>query len=819
MPSTADPTNFNDHDQHRLLRKKGHPVAVLRLPAQPFVGADDPTLAIALDGLAGAVNALPAGRYTILAAGRPGGLQEMIRRRSVQRGLLTTSTAGALADERLEQLRELHTIGGGARETEYLLCLEHRDATILQQRVDDLCSLFGATALSGLEARKAEARLWRAGDLLPPTEQWQAPSRGDALLHRTVPQAPRVIPDGWDGTDDEVFKVRHAFGGSRHCWSFCLLMLPPAVEPGWLHELLHLEERFKGAVPARVRLAMTIEPYSPAAANLFLKYAEGAHTSTVNTFAKMGWNRSRRSEQAMHDVDRVADRVAQAATRLFRLSLIGTLEALTAEALEEAKRRCYNWLNRRVVEDQGPTWADLWMRHYDGFRATTLCGPHAPAVRSLTDTLRVETDAVIYAWPCAGTSVSMPAGPFLGLGLGEAHGQPFHYDVFAEQEGLAAGHTLILAGTGAGKSTLVATIAAEEHLRPPEERAHVSIVDPKGDFPVLCAALGGQHLSMSEDPTTTFNVFDLAPPIKNARGRVSNPVKEQVAVVLGMVAQLCGGLDPKPAAITRECVRNAYAAMPEPILPDAPWTWTEDPARMPTLATLYDVLRTHSAAGADVAQLLESYAVGEYAGLFSRQTNAAREHFLTVYGLQELPAELQPAVVYLIAAHQWRLARRTVRRRIWVFDEVSALLSDDATAHLIADIHRKGRSFGVACFTSALEFDPYLRTESGKACLNGALTTWLGRQSAQTIDTVTERYHLSPANTKWLATLKKADAGSFLIDSPRGQQRVKIVPPPSVIEWLTEAMRLQEQASMVADAEDEDDTVIFSRTPLELAAG
>ena len=241
----------------------------------------------------------------------------------------------------------------------------------------------------------------------------------------------------------------------------------PPAGAGWLASLLLCD----GGPEAHgaVRLAVSWQPYSPFGAGLKLTLAETGHQATLDLHARRGTIPGRDVRNAVRDVDRVQQALADGATRLLAVTVVVTCEGPSREACDAVWRQVTGRLNARLLH-----WRPLDDRHALAFRQQTPGGG-----QPIWHPLSWDTSTLAFSWPCVGETVDMGTGPVWGT---SAHtGRPLQYDPFDRAHGgPPAPHVCVIGPTGNGKSVAFFTVAAEYLTEP--DPPHFRIVDPKGDY-------------------------------------------------------------------------------------------------------------------------------------------------------------------------------------------------------------------------------------------------------------------------------------------------------------------------------------------------
>jgi conjugal transfer ATP-binding protein TraC len=601
----------------------------------------------------------------------------------------------------------------------------------------------------------------------------------------------RIAPDRTEETS------RYYTVGDRWTRSLLVYDKPARTAPGWsgwLASLLLCD----GGPEARgtVRLSITWTPYSPLGAGIKLGLAETGHQATLDLHARRGTIPGRDVKNAVRDVDRVQQALADAATRLLAVCVVVTCEGPSQDACDAVWRQVTGRLNARLLH-----WRPLDDRHALAFQQQTPGG-----ARPIWHPLSWETGTLAASWPCLGETVDMGTGPVWGE---SAHtGRPVQYDPLdVAAGGPPAPHVCIIGPTGNGKSVAFFTVAAEYLTEP--DPPYFIVIDPKGDYLRACAELGGLLIRLAEDAPVAINVFDLAPVEwtqtppgpEGPRGPqpTKNVVSEGVRNVLGAVRLMCAAsgapFDPEQQSLTQTAALAAYRR--KGIDWQRPRTWDVTRRDVPTLADLHAVLTEMGAGTAEapggpgggepaarrLAILLKPYALELWAPLFARHTTADLGNPFVVYDVRQLDDGLRPLAVHLIAAHTWREARRDPRRRVFAMDEVTQLLRYPESGRLVADVYLQGRFQGLSAWSMAQRTEHYTDTPEGRDALAMAHTVLLLRQDdEQALATASGRFKLTAGQRAYLET---AGIGQgVLCTANRGNCCLVIDPPPVVLEWL-----------------------------------
>ena len=150
--------------------------------------------------------------------------------------------------------------------------------------------------------------------------------------------------------------------------------------------------------------------------------------------------------------------------------------------------------------------------------------------------------------------------------------------------------------------------------------------------------------------------------------------------------------------------------------------------RTPGLADLRDTLLDLDKEDREgLALAVERFVIGEYAGFFTnRPTEVANDDYLTVFGMRELPDELQPIVVAIMIDWCWQRAVRYQQPAMFVFDELWKLISTPSGAEIASRAARRSRKNWLAFCWATQQLDDVTGTQQGRAIINSTATKWIG---------------------------------------------------------------------------------------------
>ncbi len=288
------------------------------------------------------------------------------------------------------------------------------------------------------------------------------------------------------------------------------------------------------------------------------------------------------------------------------------------------------------------------------------------------------------------------------LGANRLAGGGFFFDLHdAYAQGLIQGPNMVVTGAGAyGKSAIAKALVYRSTVLAPTR--FTAVIDPKGEWTALGAALGWAVLRLRPGGTVRVNPFDLGP----ARGGAADEdlLAHRVGVATALLALALGRGD-LPAGDRRllnESLRllTAHMRSADPTLPDLQRLLADPPA---ALAVALDT--THADLAERRRPLLDAVATlvdDDLRGICDTTTSVDLDWARTpglVLDLSELLPRRRSLRLVLTAAAGWlqgAMYGAADRRKLVVLDEAWIALEDLAIARFLQDQWRLGRQWGTS---------------------------------------------------------------------------------------------------------------------------
>ncbi|MBB4934422.1 type IV secretory pathway VirB4 component [Lipingzhangella halophila] len=507
---------------------------------------------------------------------------------------------------------------------------------------------------------------------------------------------------------------------------------PRDVTPGWAMALL--------AYPGRIDVALHIEPVDSALASTQLRKRRARLESSWRLDAYQGRVEDPHRAAAVEDAADLAQRVATAQARLFKLAVYVTVHASTEADLAAEVEHVRTLASSMMIDTVPATFRAL-----EGWIATLPLGTDPVRVRRTMD-----TDAIATMMPIA--------SPDLVADLGASavvYGENTHsaglvmWDRFNGD--LDNHNAVILARSGAGKSYL----AKLEILRLLLVGVEIAIIDPDDEYARLAQAVGGTCIPLGT-PHGRINPFDLA--------HGDDALTTRALFLHTLVATMVGELSAEETAALDRAIIATYAAAG---ITTDDRTWHRD---APHMANLLETLTAaEDPAATSLVTRLQPYVHGSHARLFDGPTSAGMGSHLTVISLRDVPDELKTVGILLALDALWRTVTNPHDRRprMIAVDEAWAVLQSDVGARYLYRLAKSLRKHWAGLTVITQDVGDVLSTDLGRAVVSNAATQILLKQGPQNLDAAAEAFGLSEGERQVVATAQRGEA--LLVS---GHQRV-----------------------------------------------
>ncbi|MBI2448262.1 DUF87 domain-containing protein [Candidatus Microgenomates bacterium] len=485
---------------------------------------------------------------------------------------------------------------------------------------------------------------------------------------------------------------------------------PRYIFPNWLSPIINIDQT--------IDIGMFIYPIESRGALDTLRKRSGQVESALSIEAQKGLVRNPELETAMQDIEDLRDRLSRGEEKLFHFCLYFTIYAKTLDDLELITKNIETTLGGNLIYTKR---ANFQMAQ--GFRSTIPQGADLLDIRRNMDTGSLST-----SFPF--TSMDLTGNKGIMYGINRHNRGLIIFDRFEELENA---NSVVFAKSGGGKSYAVKL----EALRYMMLGVDVMVIDPENEYQNLCRIVGGSYLNFSLSSNERINPFDVPPLADDATEDIGEDnLRATIITVKGLINLLLGKLNNEEDAIIEHSLLEVY--MSKGITKDP--KSQKNPA--PLMGDLYNLLlRTQN--GLSLAQRMEKYVSGTFAGIFNKPTNIDLHKGFVVFNIRDLETSLRPIAMYMILDYIWARVRAERRKRMLIVDEAWLMMENEDAAKFIFSIAKRARKYFLGLTTITQDVEDFLGSKYGRAIVTNSSMQLLLKQSPASIESVGTTFNLT----------------------------------------------------------------------------
>ncbi len=516
--------------------------------------------------------------------------------------------------------------------------------------------------------------------------------------------------------------------------TFFALAYPRFLSSNWLSFIINSE--------SALDVSMFVYPVDTAVVMKKLKSKVGEIGSQIMVEQEKGLVRNPLLETAYHDVEELRDSLQQGVEKYFRFALYFTLYSDTLEDLDKNSTILESALGAKLVVTKRAMLATE-----PGFNSTLPLG-----LDELDIANNLNTSPLSSTFPFVSSDLTGNDG--ILYGINRHNNSLILFDRFQMENA----NFVVFAKSGAGKSYSVKL----EILRSLMVGIEVLVVDPENEYQHLAEAVGGTFLSISLNSDFRINPFDLPVGVKDEEP--ADILRSSVINLLGLMKLILGEIDPTEEAYLDKALWQTYAKK------DITEATDFRTAEMPIMADLIEVLG--GIVGAEsLAQRLEKFTSGTFAGLLNQPTNVQLNNQLLVFSIRDLEDQLRPIAMYIILGHIWNLVRSELKKRILVLDEAWIMMQHEDSARFVFGIAKRARKYYLGLTTITQDVADFMASPYGKPIVTNSSIQLLLKQSPAAIEVVAETFFLTEGE-KYL--LLESDVGEGIFFAGLKHAAIKV---------------------------------------------
>ncbi len=538
---------------------------------------------------------------------------------------------------------------------------------------------------------------------------------------------------------------------------------PRYISVGWFEPVIDMS--------LEMDVAMYFFPIPSGIVLKQLKKKIGSIGAQIMADREKGAPRDPLQETAYQDIEKLRDDLTQGIEHFFQFGLYITVYANSPKELEEAVESLETVISSKLVYTRRSIW-----QTEQGFNSTL------PLAKDDIKTYaNLNTSPIASTFPFMSSELSSDEGVLYGIN--RHNNSLILFDRFSLQNA----NTVVFATSGAGKSYAIKL----EVLRSMMQGTDIIIIDPEREYQHLSEAVGGTYINISLNSKSKVNPFDLPTKIDNEL-KTSDIIRSAVISLKGLIRLMIGELTHEEDSLLDRALIETYAK--QDITPSANLSQVTPP----TMADLQEVLGGLEG-GQNMAQRLDKYTHGTFAGLLNNQTNIDINNQLVVFSVRDLEDELRPIAIYTIVNYIWNIVRSTVKKRILVVDEAWWLMQYEDSAKFIYALAKRCRKYYLGLTTISQDVNDFLTSPYGKAIVTNSAMQLLLRQSTAAIDIIAKVFMLTQGE-RYL--LLEAGVGEGIFFAGSKHVAIKVVASYTEDQIITTDPR---QLLEIEEAKDEFD--------------
>jgi len=502
--------------------------------------------------------------------------------------------------------------------------------------------------------------------------------------------------------------------GHKYFRSYFAVGFPSVVTPNWLEPIINFE--------FPIDLSTFYYPHDTGDILGVLKRKIAEMQATMNIQIEAGFQADPIVKQQLEDALTLQEQLAAGNEKFFQYALYATVHA---DGLEELEKIAKNF--ETTMATLGVIVKVATLQQEECFQSTIPYG-----IDKINMMRNLDTTAIATTFPFVSSELTQEKGVLYGINL---HNNSL---VIFDRFSLPNANSVVLATSGAGKSYTVKLEAVRSLML----GIDIIIIDPEKEFDRLCAAVGGEYISFSQDSDQKLNPFELS----GIFSPDEDELRFKILTLSGLIRMMLGGnITAEQGAILDRALILTYKE--KGITPD-PSTHTKEP---PLLEDLYKILNAMSEDEAHgMARTLEKYIRGSAAGVFDKKSNVDIHNTFTVFSIRDLTDDLRPMAMYVMLDYIWTKIKRDKRKRLLIIDEAWIMMQYEDAARFVYSIAKRARKYGLGLTTITQDVDDFLSSDYGKAIVSNSSMQILLKQSPTAIDKLQKVFYLTEGEKSFL---------------------------------------------------------------------
>ena len=561
--------------------------------------------------------------------------------------------------------------------------------------------LFGAKKTSA--SATSESGKAQQGEVLTPQER------------KEVLDAEKLYNDGLASIRDLIspasFEVAydHMRVEGFYAQSYFVYAYPRYLDTNWLSPIVNFD--------VTMDISQFIYPINSAEIMKVLRRKVAQFQASIRMNREKGNVSDPALETALEDAEQLRIELQRGQEKFFQFGMYFTVYADSIKKLKKITKQLESLLGGKLILTKP---AYLQMEY--AFNSTIpICLDELNVVRNMN------TSPLSTTFPFISSELTSNDGILYGLNR--------HNDglVIFDRFTLENANSVVFAKSGAGKSYAVKL----EILRYLMMGVDVIVIDPENEYKALSDSVGGSYMRVSLNSDRRINPFDLPKALEGEEAKPGDLLRSVIMDLTGLMKLMLGSLTPLEASLLDKALIDVYAT--KGITMDTP-----DPSVFtpPTMEDLYAVLSSMEGAE-QMAQRVQKYTTGTFAGLFNKPTNIALDNGLVVFSVRDLEDELRPVAMYVILGYIWNKVRSQMKKRLLVIDEAWSMMQHEDSARFLFGLVKRARKYYLGVTTITQDVEDFLKSSYGKPIITNSSMQLLLKQSPTAIEILKKIFNLT----------------------------------------------------------------------------
>ena len=543
---------------------------------------------------------------------------------------------------------------------------------------------------------------------------------------------PNVIAPAGLEISPNFIKIGDFFARSMFVFTY-----PRFISTGWFSPIINL--------PEMMDVSIFVHPMDTSLALKNLRKKVTQFQAELSERDEKGVVRDPQLETAFQDVETLRDALQQAREKLFSVGIYITIYGRTLEELNKLQNTVENMLESRLVYIK-----QSLFRQLEGFRSALPQGE---------DALQVTTP--LNSGPAA--SIFPFVSPDLTSDKGILYGVNMHNNslIIFDRFSLENANSVVFAKSGSGKSYTTKL----EILRSMMMGTDVIVIDPENEYANLSNAIGGSYFKISLTSPNHINPFDI--PVIPEGEEPGDVFKSHVLNLTGLLKLMLTAVTPEEDAILDRAITETYAS--RDITAE---NFGLNKEMNPPLLEDLQVILQNSAGAQSMAQRLEKFTHGSYAGFTNAPTNIDIKNRLIVFSIRDLEEELRPIAMYIVLNFVWSIVRSQLKRRLLIIDEAWWMMKYKDSASFLFGLVKRARKYFLGITTITQDVEDFIKSDYGRPIITNSSLQFLLKQSPTSIEAVGKAFDLTEGER---TLLLEAGVGEGLFFAGLKHVAIKVV--------------------------------------------